>query len=109
MIDIVTLPRAGHLLGEVELGAAPAEAERGGVVGARRVLGGAEGAQPDARRLPRVPDLRRPLAPQPPPHPAVPARCRRRRHHHRRRRLGHVCPAGVISRCKLNIAVHNTT
>jgi hypothetical protein len=61
-----------RVLGEVELGAAAAEAERGLVVGARRGLGGLERAEPDARRLVRVPDLGGPLAPRPLAHPAVP-------------------------------------
>ncbi|BAT16046.1 Os12g0168150, partial [Oryza sativa Japonica Group] len=62
----------GGVLGEVELGAAAAEAEGGAVVGAGGVLGGVEGAEPHARRLVRVPDLRRPLPPRPLPHPSVP-------------------------------------
>ena len=61
-----------RVLGEVELGAAAAEAERGLVVGARRGLGGLERPEPHARRLVRVPDLRGPLAPRPLAHPAVP-------------------------------------
>jgi hypothetical protein len=59
-------------LREVELGAAAAEPERGLVVGPRRGLGGVEGAQPHARRLVRVTDLRRPFPPRPLPHAAVP-------------------------------------
>ena len=61
-----------RVLGEVELGAAAAEAERGLVVGARRGLGCLERAEPHARRLVRVPDLRRPLPPRPLPHAAEP-------------------------------------
>jgi hypothetical protein len=64
-------------LGEVELGAAAAEPERGAVVGPRGGLGRIEGAQPHARRLVRVPDLRRPLPPRPLPHSAVPPPRRR--------------------------------
>ena len=57
---------------EVELGLGALEAERGGVVGACGVLGGVEGAQPYARRLHGVADLRRPLAPRPLPYATVP-------------------------------------
>jgi hypothetical protein len=72
------VPERRRVLWEIELGAAPAEAERRAVVGARRVLGGNKRAEPDARRLLGVPDLRRPLAPRPTPHPAVATRRRRR-------------------------------
>jgi hypothetical protein len=53
--------------GEVDLGLAAAEAARLHVVGPGGVLGGAEGAEPDAGALVRVADLRRPLAPGPLP------------------------------------------
>jgi hypothetical protein len=58
--------------GEVEVRARAVEEERGAVVGAGGVLGGGEGAEPLARPLPRLPDLRHPLAPAPLPHAAVP-------------------------------------
>lgn len=58
--------------GEVEVGAGPVEEERGAVVGPGGVLGGGEGAEPLARALPRLPDLRHPLPPAPLPHAAVP-------------------------------------
>ena len=58
--------------GEVEVRAGAVEEERGAVVGARGVLGGGEGAEPLAGALPRLPDLRHPLAPAPLPHAAVP-------------------------------------
>uniref|UniRef100_A0A8R7PFQ7 Uncharacterized protein n=1 Tax=Triticum urartu TaxID=4572 RepID=A0A8R7PFQ7_TRIUA len=74
------------VLGEVELGAAPAEAERGGVVRARRVLGGGERAKPHPRRLLRVTDLSRPFTPRPPPHTAILPRRRRLRSSGRRGR-----------------------
>jgi len=53
--------RAGR--GEVDLGLAAAEAACLDVVGPGGVLGGVEGAEPDAGALVRVADLRRPLAP----------------------------------------------
>uniref|UniRef100_A0A0A8XWS3 Uncharacterized protein n=1 Tax=Arundo donax TaxID=35708 RepID=A0A0A8XWS3_ARUDO len=77
---------------EVELGLGALEAERRLVVGARRVLGRLEGAEPHAGRLHWVADLRRPLAPRPLPHAAVPRpwllrrRCRGRLARWRRRR-----------------------
>jgi hypothetical protein len=49
---------------EVEHGARALDAERGGVVRARRHLRAREGAQPDARLLAGLPDLRHPLAPR---------------------------------------------
>jgi hypothetical protein len=49
--------------GEVDLGLAAAEAARLDVVRPGGVLGGVEGAEPDAGALVRVADLRRPLAP----------------------------------------------
>jgi len=58
---------------EVELGALAPELDRGDVVGARGVLGGVERAEPLAHGAARVADLRRPLAPRPPPHAPVTA------------------------------------
>jgi hypothetical protein len=56
--------------GEVGGGVGPAELDGGGVVDARGLLRGVEGAEPDAHAAPRVADLRRELAPRPPPHAA---------------------------------------
>jgi hypothetical protein len=66
--------RAGQIvreLREVEVRGAALDRQRGYVVGARRHLGGGEGAEPDARLLARLPDLRHPLAPGPHAHAAV--------------------------------------
>ena len=68
--------------GEVELGLGAADVARRDVVGAGGLLGGGEGAEPDAGALPRVADLRRPASPRPAPDAAV------RRLPPRRRRLG---------------------
>ena len=66
---------APDALGEVELGLGALEPERSVVVRGGGGLRGVEGSEPDARRLRRVTDLRRPLAPRPPPHATVvPAR-----------------------------------
>jgi hypothetical protein len=77
---------------EVEVragGAAAAEADEGGVEGARGLVGGVVGAQPDTLAAVGQPDLRHPLAPLALPHalelPAAAAapgglRLRRRRH-----------------------------
>lgn len=51
--------------GEVGLGLGPAEGAGRGVVGPGSGLGGVEGAEPDARFLPRISDLRREPAPWP--------------------------------------------
>uniref|UniRef100_A0A8R7P1A7 Uncharacterized protein n=1 Tax=Triticum urartu TaxID=4572 RepID=A0A8R7P1A7_TRIUA len=56
---------------EVELGLRPADIARRDVVGARGLLRGGVGAQPDARALRGVPDLRSPAAPWPAPDPTV--------------------------------------
>jgi hypothetical protein len=61
---VVVAGRRRVLVGEVDLGLGSPDAARGG-------LGGGEGAEPDARALGRVADLRRPLAPRPPPDAAV--------------------------------------
>ncbi|KAB8082766.1 hypothetical protein EE612_004768, partial [Oryza sativa] len=53
--------------GEVGGGAGAAELDGRVVVHARGLLGGVEGAEPDAHAAPRVADLRRELAPRPPP------------------------------------------
>jgi len=58
-------------LREVEVRGAALDRQRGHVVGARRHLGGGEGAEPDARLLAGLPDLRHPLAPGPHAHAAV--------------------------------------
>jgi hypothetical protein len=63
---------------EVELGLGALEPASGVVVGAGGLLGRAERAEPHARRLLRVPYLRRPPAPRPPPHAPV-LMCPRRR------------------------------
>jgi hypothetical protein len=52
-------------------GGAALDGQRGHVVRARRHLRRGEGAQPDARLLAGLPDLRHPLAPAPAPHAAV--------------------------------------
>lgn len=57
-------PETG-VLGKVELRSAAPEAEGGFVVRPGGGLGGREGAEPDAGRLVRIPDLRRPFAPRP--------------------------------------------
>jgi hypothetical protein len=62
---------APDAVGEVGLGLGALETERGVVVGGRSDHGGVEGADPDAGRLARVPDLRRPLAPRPSPHATI--------------------------------------
>ena len=72
---------------EVELGLGPADLARRSVVGARGVLRGGVGAEPDARALPRVTDLRRPAAPGTAPDPAVRRLAARRRQPGRRRQL----------------------
>uniref|UniRef100_A0A8R7Q874 Uncharacterized protein n=1 Tax=Triticum urartu TaxID=4572 RepID=A0A8R7Q874_TRIUA len=60
------------LAGEVEDGGGALLRECGTVVGARGLLGGVEGAEPDAGAAAlRVPDLGRELAPRPLPHAAV--------------------------------------
>ncbi|BAS82644.1 Os03g0183050, partial [Oryza sativa Japonica Group] len=59
--------RGGGRGGEVDLGLAAAEAARLDVVGACGLLRGVERAEPDARALVRVADLRRPLPPWPLP------------------------------------------
>jgi hypothetical protein len=69
--DHVVVGGGRVLVGEVDFGLGSADAARGAVVGARGGLGGGEGAEPDARALGRVADLRRPLAPRPPPDAAV--------------------------------------
>ncbi|PUZ49422.1 hypothetical protein GQ55_7G324700 [Panicum hallii var. hallii] len=76
---------AGGGAGEVGPGERAAQGPRGDVVGARRGLGGVEGAEPDARALRRVADLRREPAPRALPHAPVP----RRRHRHGRRAAPH--------------------
>jgi hypothetical protein len=58
-------------LREVEVRSAALDGERGHVVRAGGHLGGGERAEPDARLLPRLPDLRHPLAPRAHPHAAV--------------------------------------
>jgi hypothetical protein len=73
--------------GEVGPGERAAQGPRGHVVGARRGLGGVEGAEPDARALHRVPDLRREPAPRPLPHAPVP-----------RRRVAHRAPLSTACR-----------
>jgi hypothetical protein len=75
---------------EVEVRVARAlDGERGHVVRARRHLRGGEGAQPDARLLAGLPDLRHPLAPAPHAHAAV-------------RRV----PAAVLARPLLRVRGH---
>jgi hypothetical protein len=66
--------------GEVGPGERAAQVARGDVVGARRGLGGVVGAEPDARALVRVADLRREPPPRPLPHAPVPRGCRRVAH-----------------------------
>jgi hypothetical protein len=63
-------PGAGLGGREVGGGVGPAELDGGGVVDARGLLGGVEGAEPHAHAAPRVADLRSELAPRPPPHAA---------------------------------------
>jgi hypothetical protein len=68
------LGNGGAALGvgrEVEPGGGAAEVARGVVVGARRGLGGGEGAEPDADAPDGVAHLGRPLAPRPAPHAVV--------------------------------------
>ncbi|GER47580.1 glutamate receptor ionotropic [Striga asiatica] len=57
--------------GEVGLGLGAAEGPGGAVVGHGGLLGGVEGAEPHARLLPRVADLRRVPAPRPLPNAPV--------------------------------------
>jgi hypothetical protein len=73
---------------EVEVragGPGAAEADEGGVEGARGLLGGVVGTQPDALAAVGQPDLRHPLAPLALPHAlellAAPLHLRRRRRH----------------------------
>ena len=62
----------GRVLREVEHGVGAAHGVGGSVVRSGGLLGGVEGAQPDAHSVAaRVADLRRVLAPRPPPHAAV--------------------------------------
>jgi len=61
----------GGVVGEVEARRVAAEAVGGLVVGERRLLGGVEGAEPEAGAVAREADLRHPLAPVPLPHAAV--------------------------------------
>jgi hypothetical protein len=78
---------------EVELGRDAADLARGDVVRARGVLGGGVGAQPDARALARVADLRRPPAPRAAPDAAVRRLAARRRQPRRRRQVDDVLAA----------------
>lgn len=57
--------RLGSRRLEVELGAGAVEHDRSAVVGAGGVFGGGEGAEPFPGPLPRLSDLRHPLAPAP--------------------------------------------
>ncbi|KAE8805419.1 hypothetical protein D1007_18501 [Hordeum vulgare] len=59
------------VVGEVGLGLGAAEGSRGAVVGEGGLHGGVEGAQPHARLLPRVADLRSVPPPRPLPHAPV--------------------------------------
>ncbi|CAL9115848.1 unnamed protein product, partial [Musa textilis] len=61
----------GAEMGKVEVGVGAEEAAGGLVVGQSRLLGGGEGAEPEAGPLPGLPDLGHPLAPRPLPHSAV--------------------------------------
>uniref|UniRef100_A0A804MGZ9 Uncharacterized protein n=1 Tax=Zea mays TaxID=4577 RepID=A0A804MGZ9_MAIZE len=69
--DEAEVGSALHALREVELGLGALEPQRRLVVGDGGVLRRVEGAEPHPRRLLGVPDLRRPLAPRPLPHPSV--------------------------------------
>lgn len=64
----------GAEVGQVEEGVGAVEPPRGLVVGERRLLGGGEGAEPEARPLVGLADLGYPLPPRPLPHAAVLAR-----------------------------------
>ncbi|CAD5184242.1 unnamed protein product, partial [Musa acuminata subsp. malaccensis] len=59
-------------VGAVELGAAAAEVDEGGVEGPRGLLGRVVGAEPDSLAAVGEPDLGHPPPPLPPPHPLVP-------------------------------------
>lgn len=59
---------------QVEEGVGPVEPARGLVVGERGLLGGGEGAEPEAGALVGLADLGHPLAPRPLAHAAVLAR-----------------------------------
>lgn len=63
----------GAEVGKVEVGVGAVEAAGSLVVGQSRLLGGGEGAEPEAGPLPGLPDLGHPLAPRPLPDSAVPA------------------------------------
>lgn len=70
----------GEELGEVEPGVLAAQLEGLAVVGHGGVLRRVEGTEPEARPVPRQPDLRHPLPPVSLPHAAVELRRRHRDH-----------------------------
>ncbi|CAL9116915.1 unnamed protein product, partial [Musa acuminata var. zebrina] len=65
------LAAVGAEVGKVEVGVGAVEAAGSLVVGQSRLLGGGEGAEPEAGPLPGLPDLGHPLAPRPLPDSAV--------------------------------------